>query len=313
MDGMLGWVAGLLAGLGLGAPAPPVFPGYVDADYVYVGPVTPGRIETLAVAAGQSVAKGDLLFTQATESSEIALRAATAEAAAAEANWQNLTTGARPEEVAVAEAAVRKAEAAVTLAQQVLDRDKKLPAGAAREVRLDQDQASLDTATAERDAARAQLEVVKLPARASQQQAAEASLEAARARADEARRQLAERTVRAPVGGRIEHTYYRPGEVAAAGAVVVSIVPMGALKVEFYVGEAERLRIQPGDTIRITCDGCAAGLTGKVRFLAATPQYTAPIIYSREERKQLVYLAEAGLDAPGGLLPGQPVTVELGP
>jgi HlyD family secretion protein len=117
--------------------------------------------------------------------------------------------------------------------------------------------------------------------------------------------------VKAPVGGRIEETFYDLGEMAPAGTPVLSLLPAGALKAEFYVPEADRMKLRLGETVAITCDGCALGITGKISFLASSPQYTSPLIYSRDERSQMVFLAEARIDAKTGILPGQPVTVSL--
>ena len=43
--------------------------------------------------------------------------------------------------------------------------------------------------------------------------------------------------------------------------------------------------------------------------MASEPQYTPPILYSRDERGRLVFRAEAQVSGVGGLLPGQPVTL----
>ena len=43
---------------------PVLFPGYLEADYVKVGPVQAGLLTEVAVSRGQTVAAGELLFTQ---------------------------------------------------------------------------------------------------------------------------------------------------------------------------------------------------------------------------------------------------------
>jgi HlyD family secretion protein len=49
--------------------------------------------------------------------------------------------------------------------------------------------------------------------------------------------------------------------------------------------------------------------TAKVSYFASEPQFTPPVIYSRDERGRLTFLAEATLDAGSALHPGQPVAV----
>ena len=63
----------------------------------------------------------------------------------------------------------------------------------------------------------------------------------------------------------------------------------------------------------VSCDGCNEGITARITYMASDPQYTPPIIYSREERARLVFRAEALLQHADGLLPGQPVTLRPAP
>ncbi|MEO8881960.1 MAG: HlyD family efflux transporter periplasmic adaptor subunit [Devosia sp.] len=319
MNGLFGWFGGLWAAAiaiipGFGTAPPPGFSGYVDADYVYVSATTAGVISSFPALEGQEVKKGDLLFAQTDTQQQALAAAADAQAAAAKATWQNLTTGGRAEELAASQAAVNKAKADLNLAQLTFSRSQKLFASSTiTQAQLDTDNASLLSAQAALKQAEAELAVTALPSRAEQQQSAKASFDAAKASADKAHADLADRTITAPTDGRIERTYYDLGEMAPAGTPVLSLLPAKALKVEFYVSEIDRTKLTMGDTVGVTCDGCAAGITARVSFMATDPQYTSPIIYSREERSQLVFLAEAKIDNAGGILPGQPVTVSLTP
>ena len=56
------------------------------------------------------------------------------------------------------------------------------------------------------------------------------------------------------------------------------------------------------------CDGCPKGLTAKIAYVSPRPEFTPPVIYSREARDRLVYLVEARPSV--RLNPGQPVDVE---
>ena len=47
------------------------------------------------------------------------------------------------------------------------------------------------------------------------------------------------------------------------------------------------------------------------KTFASDPEFTPPIIYSRDERSRLVFLVEAVMDNQNGVLPGQPVTIGL--
>jgi HlyD family secretion protein len=306
------WITGLIALVvpGFGTAEPASWNGYVEADYVYAAPASAGQIERLGVREGDVVQPGDLLFTLKQEGQAALLAGAEARVTVAEANLQNLSTGSRADEIDVIRASLSKAQSDLSLARDSSARSGKLFAqGIVTQAKLDQDRAALASAEAAVRQLQAQLKVAELPARDAQQWAAEANLAAARADAEKAKADLADRAVLAPAAGRVERLYFDAGEMAAAGTPVVSILPAGALKVKFYLPEAARQQFALGDRLAVTCDGCPAGLAATVSWFASDPQFTPPVIYSRDERARLSFLAEATLDE-GTLHPGQPVTLE---
>ena len=268
-------------------PAPPAgFTGYVDADYVYVAPPTAGIIASFPAREGQTVKAGEVLFTQTDAQQKALADAAAAQADAARATWQNLTTGGRAEELAAAQAAVNKAQADLSLAKLTFARAQKLFASnTITQAQLDADNASLQSAQAALNQADGAAGGDGAAGREEQQKAAEASYNAARANADKARADLADRTVSAPAAGRIERTYYDLGEMAPAGAPVLSLLPAGALKVEFYVAEADRMRLAMGQTVTVGCDGCAPGTHRQGELSRLRPAiYLADHLFARRAR-----------------------------
>ncbi|WP_372839587.1 HlyD family secretion protein [Phaeovulum sp.] len=316
MSAMPGFLVGLIAVIwpGFGAEPEAGYSGYIEADYIYVSATGAGRLSEITAIEGMSVVAGQPLFRLEDSTQAAALAAAEAQVAAAEANLDNLQTGARPEEIEVLRAALAQAESQQKLAQSTLDRSEQLSvSGTATVAQLDSQRAALATATAQVAQARAQLAVAELPARAAQRSAAEAALHAAEAEAERARTALSERQVAAPAAGRVEKLFFDPGEVAGAGTPVLSILREGPMTVLFFVPESDRPKLAPGARFRLSCDTCAPGLTATLTRLAADPQFTPPIIYSREQRTRLVYRAEAKIEAEAGLLPGQPVSLVFWP
>ncbi|MGE3624603.1 MAG: biotin/lipoyl-binding protein [Bdellovibrionales bacterium] len=89
----------LLASLGLGDPGPVSYQGYGEGEYVLVAPQIAGTLETLNVARGQTVHKGELLFTLEHADETAALSQAKAEAERARSTLADLTKGKRPTEL----------------------------------------------------------------------------------------------------------------------------------------------------------------------------------------------------------------------
>ena len=313
MNEFFAWFVGLFGVLlpGLGASEPPRYNGYAEAEYVYVAPAGAGQIATFGVREGDTVVPGQLLFVLKSDQQAALLAAAEARVDAARANLENLSTGGRSDEIAVIRASLQKAEADLSLARETSARSGLLFAeGLVPQSKLDIDRTTLASAEAAVRQLQAQLKVAELPARDAQQLQAEANLAAARADAEKARYDLADRKVVAPVAGRVERLFFDPGETAGAGTPVLSLLPEDALKVRFYLPEAERQGFALGDRVRVSCDGCAAGIEARIDHFASDPQFTPPVIYSRDERQRLSFLAEAVVEAGSRLLPGQPVTLE---
>ncbi len=69
-----------------------------------------------------------------------------------------------------------------------------------------------------------------------------------------------------------------------------------------------------GARVKISCDGCADGLFGRVSFLSSREEYTPPVIFSDAERAKLVFKVEARLEGAARELPlGLPVSIWLWP
>lgn len=304
------WPDGLPARLG-GSTGPASWPGYVEAETVLLGPPVAGRLVARPVERGAEVAAGALLLALDPAAAEAAVAAARARLAVAEAELADLSTGRREVELEVIRAQRREALASLSLAEQELARAARLIAtdAASRERH--------DRALAQLDQARARVERIAAEEAAAALGGREAALEAARARVQEraaalseARARLADLSIHAPVGGRVEATYFEPGEWVAAGQPVLALLPPDAVKLRFFMPEPALARVPPGSRVAYRCDGCPPGRAAEIVFVASRAEHTPPVIYSREARQKLVFLAEARPVGPAPWLrPGLPVEV----
>jgi len=79
--------------------------------------------------------------------------------------------------------------------------------------------------------------------------------------------------------------------------------------VEFFLPETARAQYGIGQAFRVSCDGCAADYEVVLDYIASEPEHTPPVIYSRDQRDRLVYLAEAHFTGEVPLTAGQPVSL----
>lgn len=288
----------------------PVLSGYIEGETLYLSAASAGRVEGLAVRRGQRVAAGTRLFLIEPDQQLAQGQQAQADLAAARAQAQDAREGQRPAEIGVLEADLDAAEAAATQSRIALNRAEILTRrGIYARVRLDEARAADRNARSRVEAARRRIEVATLGARTEQVRAADARVAQAQARVSETGARLGTLSPIAPSAGRIEEVFFQRGEYAAVNQPVVALIPDDRVFVRFFVPEGQVAAYRPGARVRFRCDGCADGLAATISYVSPRPEFTPPIIYSREARDRLVFMVEARPDNSGALVPGLPVDV----
>ena len=117
----------------------------------------------------------------------------------------------------------------------------------------------------------------------------------------------------APDAGIIFDTYFTNDEYIQGGQPVISLITQARIKVVFFVPEIELSKIILNTKVKISSDHTPDLASGTINYIAKIAQYTPPIIYSREERQNLVFRIEAGIDEPdlAKIHLGQPISVEF--
>lgn len=283
--------------------------GFVEGEPLYLAAPVAGTVKAVYVDRGVEVKAGAPLFVVDPEQPRSQRDQAAADLAAAQAQAQDARKGQRPVELAVFEAQIAEAEARAREAAAQLRRVEVLARkGIYAPARLDDARAAAQSANAQVAAARRQRDAAALGSRQDQIRAADARVQQARAALSGAEARLGDVAPTAPAAARVEDVFYRPGEWVAANQPILSLLPDARIKLRFFVPEAELSAYRIGRQVRFACDGCAKGLTARIAFVSPRPEFTPPVIYSREARDRLVYLVEAQPSI--RLNPGQPVDVE---
>jgi HlyD family secretion protein len=247
--------------------------GYAEGDNAFIAAPTAGWVTQVLVERGAWVKKGDTLFIL-DETSQAATRDA-AEAAIAQAQGQ-----------------LGQATANLDLARKQLTRQEGLlRSGATSHQAYDQAKSAYDAANAQV----AQIEASEAQARATLANAAY---------------QLSQRRIVALTEGNVQDVYFRAGEYVPAMTPVVSVLPPENVYVRFFVPEDQFSKIRLGQKVKIHCDGCADNIVATIAFIASKEEFTPPVIFSNQSRKQLVFKVEARASGGLKLNPGQPVDVD---
>lgn len=297
-----------------GSPEESGYSGYAEGEYVRVASPFAGELTSLQVQRGAQVTTGAPLFALEREN-EVAARAeAQARVRRAQSQLSNLQKGRRPEELDASRAELAQAEAVLKLAVVDFKRAQDLEAsGFISAAKVDEARATEQREHARVKQLQADLAVAKLAARPDEIAAAAAEVKAAQDALAQANWRLEQKSQQAPVAGLVADTLYQQGEWVPAGAPVVSLLPPENIKVRFFVPESQLGALRVGQAVRIACDGCGAPAAASVSFIAPQPEYTPPVIYSKENRQKLVFMIEARPAAADSarLHPGQPVQIQL--
>ncbi|WP_457796034.1 HlyD family secretion protein [Methylocystis sp. S23] len=288
------------------------FLGYVEGETLYIGPNEGERLALLRVSAGSVVKAGDPLFAMATPLLNRSRDEATARIGQLEAQVENLRAAMnRPEQIAVLQAGLERAEAALVLSRNDYQRQRKLfSEGHVAKAALDRAEMALKRDEASVKEARRQVEAARMSGRSQEIEAAEAALGQARAQLQAIDIRISRQSVKAPANGVVQDVFFRPGEVVNAGQPVVALLPPENRKVRFYVPEPRLAGVRVGGRVKVACDGCPDDLFGLISFVASRQEYTPPVIFSDIERAKLVFKAEARLEGKARELPlGMPVAV----
>lgn len=292
----------------------PLLNGRVEAYLTDLGPRVGGRLVELNVREGQRVKAGELLAKVVAEELDAAVLRDEAGFDSADAKRLELDRGTRAEQVAQGEARVRDAEAALKLAEENLQRTKRLVGDKVLS------QAELDRITAERDRAAAALNLqtkalaeLRAGARIEQRQAGGAEARKARAVLQQSRVQAGFTEVRAPFDGVVTHRLREPGSVLGAGQPVLTLARLDQLWVRIYLPQSIQAQARLGTPVTVLTQDHRS-LEASLDEIAAESEFTPKMVESREERVNLVYPARVIL--PGGwdkgLVPGVAVDVRLG-
>ncbi len=283
----------LLAGCNHAAPT---LHGYIEAEPVRVASPIGGRLVQLNAERGSQITQGQTLFVLEQANEQAAVSEARARLAQAEA------TASSAPSASVIEEQLAAARATANLSAADLQRQTRLARSG-----------FVSDATLQTFRTRHEADTARVQELEAQLRAARAGTQAAAAQVAQRRWSLEQKSVAAPVSARVEDTYFRVGEWVPAGSPVLSLLAPQAVKVRFWIPEADLPRLPPGSKVTLHCDGCAQAIPAVVRFVDREAEFTPPVIYSRENRAKLVFMAEAE-PAPqdkAKLRPGQPVDVSL--
>lgn len=288
--------------------------GTIEVEETDVVTTVGGRISRLWPAEGQMVSAGDTIATLQSYALPDDLREREARVARAEAELADLLRGARPEEIARAEAQLRSDVASEALANKDLERMEGLVlTNAVSHQDVDRARSAAVEARGNRETSEENLKLLKAGATREAIEAARSGLAEARAALAQGRAKDGELVLLAPVDGVVLPLFYRVGEVVAAEKPVITTADITRPWIRVYVNQKDVPSLKHGAAVKVQLDGeDEPVITGHVIAINHEAEYTPRVALTVEERADLMFGVKIALDnSTGRARAGLPATVEI--
>jgi multidrug efflux pump subunit AcrA (membrane-fusion protein) len=179
------------------------------------------------------------------------------------------------------------------------------------EAQVDKAVGTLAQAEAQVALAQAQLEGMQAGASEEQLAVLESQLAQAQAAVDSLVTMRGMMTLTSPLDGVVTSVAAYPGEVAAQGAIILTVADLADMSLVVYVPENRVGQVTVGQPVRILVDSFPEQpFAGEVSRIADQAEFTPRNVATQEERINLVFAIEIRVDNDDGLLkPGMPAEV----
>jgi HlyD family secretion protein len=215
-----------------------------------------GRL-TMTVGEGDHVSAGELIAEVENEDLKAQLAAAVAAQSARANEFTRLKTGARPQEIAEAKAAVREAEAVAVHAKTNFERQSAL---GMKQIVSQEDveraQADRDAAVAHRDLLAERLALLVAPPRYEDVGIAQANLDKAKEDIRAIKAAIEKTLIRSPIDGAVLKLSRKTGETVTylPPTLIATVGDTKRLRIVADVDQADWARVTPGMTAWVTAD-----------------------------------------------------------
>ena len=199
-----------------------------------------GSVEKLLFERGDRVKKGRLLVLISTSSFRLEIQQAQAALNVVKSQQQKIEKGSRPGEIRIAEATVKREEANRNEAERHFKRVKDLHgSNAVSNSQYDSAERALQTAHANVELAKEQLELTRKGPRAEDRQAARANVSQAQSVLSIVGDRLRKSQLHSPTDGIVAFRKVEEGEVVGPGTIITQIVDNSRMKLKLSLAEKD--------------------------------------------------------------------------
>ncbi|HYM78530.1 MAG TPA: efflux RND transporter periplasmic adaptor subunit [Candidatus Dormibacteraeota bacterium] len=226
-------------------------------------------VQKFLVKRGSAVHEGELLAVL--ENRDLSAAAKDTEGAykQQEALHKIITSASLPEEIKKAEADAQQAQLALDAQEKIFESRKQLfDQGALPRKELDQSRVDIAQARNQYAIAKQHLDTLMATGKQQELVAAEGQLESAKGKYLGAQAQLSYSEIRSPINGVITDRPLYPGEMAAAGTPLLTVMDTSSVIAKAHIPQDDAAALKVGDKGTMTVPGIEKPIEGKVTVVS---------------------------------------------
>lgn len=286
--------------------------GTIEATQVELCAKLPGTLEKVSVVAGLPVKKDQIAATIVRNDLVAQKERDSLAVLKARAQLDELTSGAREQEIRNAEIAVDTSQVNYDKAKKDYDRAQALfQEKAIPEADMDKAETSLKQSLNQLESARSALSLLQAGGRPEQIAAAQAELERNIAVLKASEAQLEDTKIICPLDGTVLSKNYEAGEFVQAGASVATVADhLNDMWIKIYLPTDDLPKIKLGQQVKFTVSGSPTEYKGVIEEISSKGEFTPKTIQTKKERTNIMFAVKIRIGNQNGVLkPGMPADV----
>jgi HlyD family secretion protein len=232
-------------------------------------PKVSAPVQKFLVKRGDPVGVGQLLAVLENRDLSAAAQDTKGAYDQAQASYETTTAASLPEEIRKAEADAQQSQQALDVQEKVFESRQQLyEQGALPRKELDQSRVDVTQARNQNAIAKKHLEALQLVGKAQELKAAKGQLESAQGKYLGAQAQLSYSEIRSPIRGVITDRPLYPGEMAAAGTPLITVMDISSVIARAHIPQTDAAFLRVGDKGTMTVPGIDAPIDGKITVVS---------------------------------------------
>ncbi len=226
-------------------------------------------VQKFLVKRGSPVHKGELLAVLENRDLSAAAQENKGSFEQAQAAYETTTAASLPEEIQKAEAEAQQSKQALDAQERVYQSRQQLyEQGALPRKELDQSEVAIIQARNQYSLAKKHLDTLLAIGKKQELKAAEGQLTSAQGKYLGAEAQLSYSEIRSPIDGVVTDRPLYPGEMAAAGTAIVTVMDISAVIAKAHIPQADAALLKVGDQGTMTVPGLDEPVEGTVTVVS---------------------------------------------